>query len=506
MASDSTPVIRTQEGPIQGIVENGVFVFKGIPYAKPPEDDLRWRPPEPVKHWTDVLQAAEYGPSSFQNAEECKKSGGGDPGTLSEDCLYLNVWTPRFEEGARPSGLPVMVWIHGGAYIIGAGGLPVYNGSPLVKKGAIVVTLNYRLGHLGFFSHPALDKENPTKPINNFGLLDQIAALQWVQRNIAEFGGDPNNVTIFGQSAGGKSVLALFCTPLAKGLFHKGIAQSVYGLPEQTQEKARERGINLATLAGLPGKDATAQQLRDLDASTLWSLVPEDPKTTPISNAPVAIVGDIVLSEPIADTFKAGTEAKLPLILGNTSYDSSVAIDDFGIDPAKLIETLRKNLIFVGPYYPDIKNDDAELGRQVCRDLLFTVVPRLLAQQHGRRERTWRYYFEYTAKMLRPRHRLGVRHGDEVPYVFGTAEMCPPNQGFFDDTDRAFQERVNQYWFEFARIGHPTQEGATDFWPIHVEGTDRTQILGETISTKTDFMKARLDAFILAIGLGNLFG
>jgi para-nitrobenzyl esterase len=505
MTSQSTPTIQTQEGPVQGIVENNVFVFKGIPYAQPPEDHLRWRPPAPVTPWTEVFQAADYGPSSFQNAEECRKNGGGNPEPLDEDCLYLNVWTPPFEENAKPSGLPVMVWIHGGAYIIGAGGLPVYNGSPLVKKGAIVVTLNYRLGQLGFFSHPALDAENPEKPINNFGLLDQIAALQWVQRNIAQFGGDPNNVTVFGQSAGGKSVLALFCTPLAKGLFHKGIAQSVYGLPEATQEKARERGINFATLAGLPGKDATAEQLRKLDASTLWSLVPEKPKETPISNAPVAISGDIVLSEPIADTFKAGTEAKLPLILGNTSNDSSVVLD-FGIDPVDVIEKLRQNGIFVGLYYPDIKDNDAELGRQVCRDLLFTVVPRLLGQQHGKRENTWRYYFEYTAKLLRPRNRQGVRHGDEIPYVFGTAEMCPPNEGFFDDEDRAFQERVNQYWFEFARSGRPNHEGAADFWPSHVGETDRTQILGETIETKTNFMKARLDAFILAIGLGNLFG
>ena len=506
MTNKSTPVVQTQEGPVQGIVENDVFVFKGIPYAKPPVDSLRWRPPEAVTPWPDVHQATEYGPSSFQNAEECRKSGGGDPEPLGEDCLYLNVWMPPFEsDDTKPSGLPVMVWIHGGAYIIGAGGLPVYNGSPLVRKGAIVVTLNYRLGQLGFFSHPALDAENPDKPINNFGLLDQIAALQWVKRNIAQFGGDPDNVTIFGQSAGGKSVLALFSTPLAKGLFHKGIAQSVYGLPEATQEKARERGINFATLAGLPGKDATAEQLRKLDASTLWSLVPEKPKETPISNAPVAIIGDIVLSESIADTFKAGTEAKLPLILGNTSFDSSV-VSDFGINPVDVIKKLRENLIFVGPLYPDIKNDDAELGRQVCRDLLFTVVPRLLGQQHGKREKTWRYYFEYTAPLLRPRNPFGVGHGSDIPYVFGTAEMCPPNQGFFDDESRAFQERVNQYWFEFALTGNPTHEGDSDFWPNHVGDADYTQILGETISTKKDFMKARLDVFILAIGIGNLFG
>lgn len=500
--AEKTPEIQTEEGPIQGIVEDDVFAFKGIPYAKPPKDALRWRPPEPVEKWTQVLQAANYSAASYQNAEECKTSGGGDPGTLSEDCLYLNVWAPKFEAGAPPSGLPVMVWIHGGAYILGAGGLPLYVGGPLVKKGAIVVTLNYRLGALGFFSHPALDAENEGKPINNFGLLDQIAALQWVKRNIAKFGGDPNNVTIFGQSAGGKSVLALFCTPLAQGLFHKGVAQSVYGLPENTQEKARERGVNLATLANLPGKDATAKQLRDLDASTLWSLQPADPKTTPVSNAPVAIIGDSVLSESIADTFRKGNEAKLPLILGNTSNDSSVVLA-FGVNPEKVIEELRKNLIFVGPLYPDIKNDDAELGRQVCRDLVFTVVPRLLAAQHSKRAPSWRYYFDYTAEALRPKNPKGVGHGGEVAYVFGTNDKVPPTQGNFNAADRAFEQKVVGYWYEFARSGQPSANTSTE-WPAHTADQDQTMLLAPTVQAQKDFMKVRLDIFAAIGNLGNI--
>ncbi|MDY7228363.1 carboxylesterase/lipase family protein [Hyalangium rubrum] len=502
MANEKTPEVQTQEGPVQGIVENDVFVFKGIPYAKPPVDDLRWRPPAPVTPWTQVHAADKYGPSSYQNAEECKNAGGGDPGTLSEDCLYLNVWTPKFAAGAPPSGLPVMVWIHGGAYVLGAGGLPPYVGSPLVKKGAIVVTLNYRLGALGFFSHPALDAENAGKPINNFGLLDQIAALQWVQRNISRFGGDPNNVTIFGQSAGGKSVLALFCTPMARGLFHKGVAQSVYGLSEMSQANARKRGVNLATLAGLKGENATAQELRDLEADSLWSLTPEDAKETPVSNAPVAIYGDQVLSESLADTFRKGTEAPLPLILGSTSNDSSVVLA-FGVEPVKVIENLRKNLIFVGPLYPDIKNDDAELGRQVCRDLLFTVVPRLIAQQHSQRAPSWRYYFDYTAVERRPEKPTGVDHGSDIPYMFGTCEMCPPNAGHFNQEDRAFQEKVVGYWFEFARSGQPTAQTSTE-WPAHTKDQDSTMLLAPTTEAKADFMKGRLDIFAALGNLGNI--
>lgn len=222
-------------------MDDDLFVFKGIPYAAAPEGALRWRPPQPVKPWHDVRDATLFGAASWQNREYCLAVGGGDPGNFSEDCLYLNVWTPDIEP-VKP--LPVMVWLHGGGYTIGAGNLAPYNGKPLASRGAVVVTVNYRLGHLGFFAHPALDKEYPASSVvNNFGLLDQIAALQWVQRNIPAFGGDRRNVTLFGESSGARSVLSLCCSPLTEGLFHKGIVQSAYSLPDTPRKRRCNRAL-----------------------------------------------------------------------------------------------------------------------------------------------------------------------------------------------------------------------------------------------------------------------
>ncbi|MFY0577201.1 carboxylesterase family protein [Cystobacter fuscus] len=239
------PIINTVEGPVQGALVEDVIAYMGIPYAAKPLGDLRWRAPQPVTPWTQTLPSNDQAPSCLQNRDLCIEVGGGDPRIMSEDCLYLNVWTPQPKAGAPKR--PVMVWIHGGAYIIGAGSLPIYHGAPFVNRGAILVTINYRMGALGFFAHPALEKEVTVEQqrIYNFGLLDQIAALEWVQRNIAKFGGDPDNVTIFGQSAGARSVLALFASPLTKDrekpLFHRGIAQSVYRTAEAPGEGARAR-------------------------------------------------------------------------------------------------------------------------------------------------------------------------------------------------------------------------------------------------------------------------
>ena len=292
-------IVRTKVGDVEGGVENHVLVFKGIPYAAPPVGDLRWRAPQPAASWQGVRKADAYGNACIQ-IPGLSLANGGDPGTLSEDCLYLNVWTPQADPAAK---LPVMVWIHGGAYIFGAGALDVYDGAPLASKGAVVVNLNYRVGQLGFFVHPALERENPGGPAN-FGLLDQIAALKWVQQNIAQFGGDPGNVTIFGQSAGAKSVLALFSSPLARGLFHKGIAMSSYALPDATRAKALEIGIKVAAAVGLDGANATAAELRAVPAGKFGEL-----KGQEFSTAPVPISGDTVLPQSIQDTFAAGKEA-----------------------------------------------------------------------------------------------------------------------------------------------------------------------------------------------------
>lgn len=482
----SEPTVKTQAGKVQGLKENNVFAFKGIPYASPPVGPLRWREPQRASAWQGVRKADAYGSACIQQPGLSLKNGG-DPGPLSEDCLYLNVWTPKTDPSA---GLPVMVWIHGGAYIFGAGGLAVYNGAPLANKGAVVVNLNYRLGQLGFFAHPALKKEDPNGP-TNFGLLDQIAALKWVKQNIAQFGGNPNNVTIFGQSAGGKSVLALFASPLARGLFHKGIAQSSYAIPDATRAKALEVGTKIADAVGLNGANATVAELRAVPAEKFGQL-----KDLSLSHAPVPISGDKVLPQSIQDTFAAGKEAPVPLILGNTSDDASVATG-FGVDPAKVIKRLGAAGILVKALYPGVK-DDSQLGSQATRDLIFTMNARWIADRHSKLAPSWRYYFDYTAVKNRANFPNGVPHGGEITYFLNTGDIFPGTKDIFTDEDREFARRVSDYWFEFARTGRPASSGGPE-WPSDHGKQDKTVVFGETVAVQTNFMKTRLNIFMGAI-------
>src|SRR6185437_6797506 len=222
--AQTAPTVRIDSGPLVGVTEGPANVFRNIPFAAPPVGDLRWAPPQPVKPWTAPRPAAAAGPSCPQpmNANGTPNSGGAN-GPTSEDCLQLNVFAPKGAKGA-----PVMVWIHGGGHRTGAGW--IYGGQNFARDGVVVVTINYRLGALGYFAHPAIDASaRPGDPVGNYGLMDQIAALKWVQRNIAAFGGDPNNVTVFGESAGGMSTLALLATPAARGLYRKAVVESGAG-------------------------------------------------------------------------------------------------------------------------------------------------------------------------------------------------------------------------------------------------------------------------------------
>jgi para-nitrobenzyl esterase len=335
-------IVQTDKGKLEGTTHGDVTVFKGIPFAAPPVVELRWRPPQPVAAWGGVRKADKLGSACIQPVYG--PMDGAEPvGAQSEDCLYLNVWTsgkPRI----RPR--PVMVWIHGGAFKIGDGASTMYDGSPLARKGAVVVTFNYRLGHLGFFAHPALEREHPNGPVN-FGLLDQIAALEWVRRNISELGGDPGNVTIFGESAGAASVLALFASPLATGLFHKGVAQSAYAIPDHSRAKAVALGTDVADRVFQLGKMPTIAQLRGVKAAVFALTHVPNPdgdnqalELVP-SLAPTAVIGDEVLPKGIRDTFKAGEQKPLPLILGSNSFEQSV-LTAFGLDPAKLLARITE--------------------------------------------------------------------------------------------------------------------------------------------------------------------
>lgn len=483
--------VKISNGALHGTRENNLTVFKGIPYAAPPVGELRWREPQPVAPWSDVRRADTFGNACIQSGSVTLE-GAGRVGATGEDCLYLNVWTPNSDPNAK---LPVMVWIHGGALVLGAGSLPLYDGAKLAERGAVVVTLNYRLGPLGFFSHPALDRDNPNGPVN-FGLLDEIAALKWVRENIPAFGGDPNNVTIFGESAGAQSVLALFASPLARGLFQRGIAESPYGIPSHTRAQAQAVGINVANAVGLNGADAALSDLRAAPAEKFAAL---NQKGTTL--APSFVTGDAALPQPILDTFQNGGEAQVPLLIGNNSNEATV-VELFGIDPAKLIERLGVAKIALKPLYPGV-TDDSDLGRQLIRDLIFTAFVKRIADAHAVNAPGWRYYFSYLPEKLRDRQ-PGVSHGGEIVFVFDTLDNSPIYKAIVTDADRAVAQQVGDYWFEFARSGKPEPQNEPA-WSPSTKANDTVMEFGDVPAPQTNFMRTRLNVFVdLLNTLGKL--
>ena len=451
----------------------------------------RWRAPKTPAAWTGVRSGNVFG-SGCIALPGVPSEAGGDPGQHSEDCLYLNVWTPKPESSVR---LPVMVWVHGGAYVFGSGGVDLYNGAPLASKGAVVVTINYRLMQLGFFAHPALEAENPGGPVN-FGVLDQIEALRWVKRNIAAFGGDPRNVTIMGQSAGAKSVLALMTSPLARGLFHKAIAESFYILPEAKRAKAVEAGVKTAEAVGLDGAKATAADLRAVPAEQFAAL-----KGGGFSTSPVAVSGDAVLPQSIQAAFSAGKQAAVPLIVGSTSDDIGVAAA-FGIDPAMLLKRLGAAGILVRVLYPGVK-DNTDLGRLAARDVAFTMPVRWVADRHSRRAPVFRFYWDYVTEKNRPKHPNGADHGGEVPYVLGTLDVTTATKDIATDRDRKIARQASEYWFQFARTGRPSGKGNPN-WPGYTVVRDWTLVVADETKPRRSFMRARLNVLLGAASIANI--
>src|SRR5437870_1273306 len=310
------PRVTVDTGTLEGLDTAGVLVFRGIPYAAPPVGNLRWRPPQPAAHWSGVRDASKLGHNCIQHQpyDDIDPFAAG----VSEDCLYLNVWTKSLPLPASRVPLPVLVWIHGGGFWAGFGGEERHNGGPLARKGAVVVTLNYRLGPFGFLAHPAFASESPQHAAGNYGLLDQIAALKWVQRNIARFGGDPARVTIFGESAGGMSVGSLIASPLAKGLFQRAILESGTGVSIgiTPRDTARAIAFHFAESLGVYGAAADAvRHLRALSPDTLLAVTsrlgpPGSPRFFPV-------VDGWVLPHPVDSTLLNGPANIVPVIVGS---------------------------------------------------------------------------------------------------------------------------------------------------------------------------------------------
>lgn len=481
-AAHAGPQVDTALGRVEGRQDGDVAVFQGLPYATPPLDRLRWRAPQPPAPWTGTRDATRPGRACVQKPGMSLENGG-DVGAQGEDCLVLNIWTAEPGPGARR---PVLVWLHGGAYLFGAGSLGLYDGAALARRGLVVVTVNYRLGALGFFAHPALEREGN---VANFGLLDQIAALRWVRQNIAAFGGDPEQVTLAGQSAGAQSVLALMASPKARGLFQRAIAQSPYGLPSHARAKARDVAVRQAEALGLPGARASAAALRAVPADRLAALVQPG-----LSLAPSPIVGDVVLPTTILQAFQQGRQARVPLLIGSNS-DEATVVQAFGIDPAQLIEKLGAARLLVQGFYPGVR-EPSELGRQVSRDVAFTAFARRIAFLQSSRAPTWRYYYDHVPGGAR-REQPGVGHGGEIPAVFDSGSACQCLPAPPTEADAALFDEVQARWVAFALGGTPDAPDRAP-WPRDGRLNSVAMVFDGTGKAEPGFMRQRLDAFILA--------
>jgi para-nitrobenzyl esterase len=350
----------------------------------------------------------------------------------------------------------------------------------------VVVTFNYRLGPLGFFAHPALDEAAPGGPVN-FGLLGQIAALEWVRDNIRAFGGDPDNVTILGESAGAQSVLALFASPIAQGLFHKGIAQSPYGLPSHSPSEARGVGIEVARALDLDGENASLAELRGVPAGAFASIIGRGR-----SLAPSLVYGDAALPAPILDRFEQGQSAAVPLVIGNNSNEASVA-ELFGIDPASLVQKLGVAKIGVRLLFPEA-TDDADLARHAVRDAVFGAFGKRIADLHSRRAPAWRYYFSYLPEQQQGTE-PGVPHGGEIAFVLGTLDRTPAYRDIHTPADDRVAERMTAYWLAFARTGRPAPTGEPEWSPSTARQSRTMEFSGEP-TPRSRFHDRRLNILI----------
>ena len=450
--------VRLDSGLVSGIAgsDAGVRAFLGIPYAAPPVGQLRWRPPQPPAHWDGVRKADQFGAMCMQSAFRGANPSANPP-KISEDCLFLNVWT------AAPSAKerrPVMVWIHPGGYQTGSGSSPVYNGEALARKGVVVVTINYRLGVFGFFSHPELTKESEHHASGNYAFLDQVAALQWVQKNIARFGGDPRRVTVFGDSAGAASISVLMGSPLAKGLFQRASGESGawMGLslaPMRTLAEAEQGGVKMA-------ETLRAQNLADLRAMPAEDLLKGGRGGGPV-------IDGWFLPQDVATTFAEGKQNDVPLISGSNKDEGT-----FFLQPTTAEKFIERSRARFGDQadaflklYPAGSDEEADASQLAAfRDEL-AFVNRIWARAQAKtgHSKVFLYYFTHeppppVGATSRGGFGSGATHGSEAQYIF--QNLLPPRA--WTDLDRQVSDTLSSYWVNFAANGDPNGRGLAK-WP-----------------------------------------
>jgi para-nitrobenzyl esterase len=479
-------------GALHGSRGEGVVAFKGIPYAAPPVGNLRWRPPQPAAAWNGVRDAGAFRHDCAQ--EPFPYDSAPSQSDFNEDCLYLNVWKPA-TAGKRT---PVMVWIYGGGFVNGGSSPLVYDGSQFAKSGVVLVSFNYRVGTFGFFAHPALSAEQPNEVLGNYGLMDQIAALNWVRRNIAAFGGDPDNVTVFGESAGGMSIHYLMSSPLGAGLFDKAIIESGAGRAgpigtrrlSSADDSAESVGVKLAQRFGIEGQDAAA--LGKLRAIPTASLAKGLHMGTMGGDAtyvggPV-LDGKLIVGDP-ATLYQQGVGPRIPVIIGATDRDLGFA---GGSTTQELFAAFGKNasaarMLFDPTGTAAVSQVAALIGGDMFMIEPARYMTRILA---SRDQAVYEYRFSYVAESLRGTA-PGAAHASELPYVFDTVPAALGARATAADLQAATV--IHDYWVAFAKSGRPYVPGRPA-WPSYTTATD--DILNFTTSgpiAGPDSWHARLD-------------
>lgn len=477
--------VSVAQGSLTGTVDGGVLSFKGVPFAAPPTGERRWQPPQPAESWTGVRRANRYGAACPQP----ERRDGGGVGRLpmqSEDCLTLNIWVPAKE--ASGTALPVMVWIHGGAHRLGSGVARIYDGSELARQGVVLVTINYRLGLLGYFAHPAITAATKAdEPLGNYGIMDQIAALEWVQDNIGAFGGDPKNVTVFGESAGAADTLYLLSLSRAKGLFAKAIVESGGGLQQPLDLAAQEqKGVEYAAAIGL-GSDASLEALR---AKTPDDWIRAQGGLEGGLGFGPFVDGRLVKEAPWI-AFRDDRALDVPLMIGANSNEASV-LSALGVPKASLRRVVGDRMDELQALYGEATPEE-EFVRQAMGDAVFVAPSRWVAAQAADGAPSYLYYFSYVASRRRGSV-SGANHGSEIPYVFKTWEGTTLAR-FLSPQDRRMSETLSACWVSFAKVGAPSCPGAPT-WPAYSPEKDLQIEFGEVISVGTPQRAAAFDLLV----------
>jgi para-nitrobenzyl esterase len=491
-AQSPTRVV-TASGEVDGVWEDGLRIFKGIPYAAPPIGPLRWRAPQAPASWHRVRSAFAFGHSCPQTAS--KEIPLAD---MSEDCLTLNVWSPAKRASAK---LPVMVWVHGGAFENGSTRMAIYDGANIARRGVVIVSINYRLGALGFFGHTELEDEARAEgvPTANYGLLDQVAALKWVQANIEAFGGDPGNITLFGESAGGISVLALMTAPSARGLFHKAIVQSGGG-----------RWI-APSLEASSGKFLSARQIGDKAAGTFrlpagkaieglrgksWQDILERLRQAGIADHTPFLDGQLLTGQ-MEQVFERGEQAPVPLIVGANSYEGVLLRKALHISANEVERAAGQQYDELSAMYPpQLIMTDGFLADHIWGDAHFVEPARMIARTTARRgPPVYHYSFDFQPPLLRLLG--GSPHGLEVAYALGTLrKIVPfPLNVLMHRHNQTVSQLMMAYWTNFAKTGNPNSGGELE-WPRFRQGGEETLVFGNSgLDVERDYLKERLDLF-----------